>query len=352
MVTSYFDQYAIILGAGASCGAAVGQSAPPLDAEFLAVAQRVMGSGKKKRGDPDKMAWVALCGALKKAGIRKSEISTYRLELLSTYLEARANMPSLQHKVGSPADYEKALEELANVICRTLVRTNGTKACLLHRALFETVSPHCIVNFNYDLIADQTLQLMNSLSWAKNSYAGTSLYITPQTGKPYTRQVPDRRFRNSISYLKLHGSINWQAHERGRSFSLTVSEMPIANTLLQYSGPPPKPMVVPPVAAKMDIRSGSIRDLWKSAAASLRSAPGWIIWGYSFPTTDTVTQVLCRTALGKNKKPKPVIIINPDLSVGHRVKTILNNVRIKGQWNSVERFLFDAGEMEIVPPIE
>lgn len=347
MAARYFDEYAVILGAGASLGASVGQTTPPLDAEFLAVAHRVLFLGKRKKRDPDKSAWNRLCKALKTAGIRGFDPAEYRLEQLSTYLEARANMPSLQHKAGKPADYEKALEELAHVICRTLVKTNGTKPCPLHRALFDLVNPACVVTFNYDLIADQTLFSMNRLSWTRLSYAGTSLNISPPGGTPYTRQVPDKRPHNAIPYLKLHGSINWQSHKKRGGFSLTLSEMPGTRLELPYADPPTDPMVVPPVAAKVDIRSGAVRDLWKSAAASLRTAPGWIIWGYSFPPTDTVTQVLCRTALGKNTKPKPVIVINPDFEVSSRVKRLLNNVRIKNQWSSVERFLFDANKLRV-----
>lgn len=256
-------------------------------------------------------------------------------------------MPSLQSKAGKPADYEKALEELAQVICRTLIRTNGVNACALHKALFELVEPSCVVSFNYDLIADKTLQRMNKLSWTRRSYSGTSLFICPPNGSPYTRKKPDKRPHGSIQYLKLHGSINWQGHERGQNFSLSLSRIPGTDSDLPYSEPPDNPMVVPPVAAKMDIRSGAIRELWKSAAASLRKAPGWIIWGYSFPITDTVTQVLCRTALAKNRNPKPIIVINPDYLVASRVKNILNNVRVRNQWDSVERFLFDANKLKL-----
>lgn len=342
MASHYFDGYAVILGAGASFGASVGRTAPPLDGPFLAVARQVL-----KKNSADKKAWRKLVGSLEKAGIRDQDISNYRLEQLSTYLEARANMPSLQAKVGKPADYTKALEQLSQVICRTIEQTNGTKSCPIHRAVFDRVNPGCVITFNYDLIADQTLLAMDKLSWSKKEYAGSSLIIQPSSGKPYNSKKPKHRLPDAIRYLKLHGSINWQAHKKGDGFSLTLGGLPDTSKQFYYPGPPEDPMVVPPVAAKMQIRRGAIRELWSSASTALRTAPGWIIWGYSFPLTDTVTQVLCRTALAKHKKPKPIIVINPDMGVSERIRGVLQKVRVRNHWSSVERFLLDAEAIEI-----
>jgi hypothetical protein len=136
----------------------------------------------------------------------------------------------------------------------------------------------------------------------------------------------------------LHGSINWEAHTTGGGFSLLCSAKPDGS--LRYPGPPTNPLVVPPVAAKLDIRAGALRTSWTRAAKLLRDAPGWIVWGYSFPQTDTVTQVLCRTALARNKKPKRVVVINPDVGVGSRMNELLAKVRVES-WLSIERFLFD-----------
>src|SRR5262245_23728294 len=118
-------------------------------------------------------------------------------------------MPSLQAKVGRPADYAKALIALTDVICRTLWKSNGTKACRLHRMLFESINPKAVVSFNYDLIADQTLVAMRRLAWHREEYAGGGLKIRQIENKGYTRARPVRKMPKAVPLLKLHGSMNW-----------------------------------------------------------------------------------------------------------------------------------------------
>ena len=335
-------RFAIILGAGASHGALGTKKRPPLDTDFLATARRVL--CKSGRRDLGAVAWGDLREALEAAGLRESDVIKGRLEHLSTYLEARVNMPGIQHGAGRPADYAKALTALLRVICFTLVRTGGTEACPLHRALFELVEPSCVLTFNYDLIADQSIQALNRLSWYGKSYCGSSISVNAATQKRYLRPPPIKRLRNVIPLMKLHGSIHWQAHKRGGGFNLWLDEIPDASLI--YSTPPDRPLVVPPVAAKMTIQKGSLRRFWSQAAKHLREAPGWIIWGYSFPKTDTVTHMLCREALTSNRRPKPVIVINPDPGVAENVKASLRKIRVL-HWVSVERFLLDHHKLKL-----
>src|SRR5579884_2108894 len=105
-----FSGFAVILGAGASAGAVVGSHAPPLDSNFLSVArQRLF---RKGPGDHDTAAWNTFRRKLRTAGLAATAVQRWRLEQLSTYLEARSNMPSLQAKAGRPADYSQALAAL------------------------------------------------------------------------------------------------------------------------------------------------------------------------------------------------------------------------------------------------
>jgi hypothetical protein len=335
--------YAILLGAGASRGASVGSHSPPLDAEFLDVARRLLSRPGKPNADT--RAWGNLVKKLRSAGLDAKGIGKWRLEQLSTYLEARTNMPFLQHSAGRPADYSAALAALNQTVCRTLERSNGTRSCSLHKKLFELTQPSCVVSFNYDLIADQSLLDLGLLAWQKPRYGGRSIRIRHSGRDEYTRPRPRAIYgQEETPLLKLHGSINWSAHRKGGGFSLLTRSLPNAD--LGYPGPPDKPLIVPPVAAKIDIQKGALRDLWKEAARALRQARGWIIWGYSFPETDTVTQVLCRTALAKNRKAKPVVVVNPDSAVAERVSTTLQKVNVRS-WPSMERFLFDHDALRL-----
>jgi hypothetical protein len=171
-------------------------------------------------------------------------------------------MPSLQTAAGRPADYSGALTALTEIICRTLYATGGTQACPLHKKMFEFIDPHCIVTFNYDLIADQTLVKLRRLAWHRREYCGSSLFITSASGKKYLRQRPTFKLRGTIPLFKLHGSMNWQSTKNRKGHYLSVGGMPSIHHEIMYDGPPRVPMIVPPIAAKTDIRGGHLRKLW------------------------------------------------------------------------------------------
>jgi len=302
--------------------------------------------GRGRKHKDDSRIWQAFVRALRLAGAKQKASVDWRLEDLATYLEARANMPSLQHSRGRPAKYADALTALAAVVCRTLRKTNGAKRCGLHEALIDFVAPSCVVTFNYDLIVDSTLMSMGKLAWSAKEYAGKTILLPDSRNRLVRRAKPRvKKHPGTIPLLKLHGSINWERHEKGGGFSLVLDEIPSDNAL-QCSLCPERALVVPPVASKTQIRETGLLALWKEASWLLRKAKGWVLWGYSFPRTDTVTQVLLGTALAKNRRPKPVVVINPDSDAGVRVQTQLQKVSVQ-RWSSVERFLFDHGRLAL-----
>jgi len=335
-VASY-KNFVIVLGAGASFGSKVGDVTPPLDAEFLKKARQLFGSSKGHSNEIE--AWRTFRDALKRAKFEMKIAVQNRLEELSTFLEAKANMNYLQHHQGRPRDYRNALESLIKVICYTLLRCNGVKECSLHRALFELIEPRTIITFNYDLIADQTLLAMDKFNWTSPKYANAQTMLIDKVRRP----VPRRRPHKQIRLLKLHGSINWHRNERGSRFSLVGDAVPDEWDLF-FSAPSSTPLIVPPLAAKLEIQNSSLRALWSCALADLRDARGWLFWGYSFPETDTITRVLCRTALERQRKYKPVIVINPDQQVARRITSALGKIKVV-QWPSVELFLLDHGRL-------
>jgi len=339
-----FKGYAVLLGAGASFGAKVGDATPPLDGDFLSVAQKTLGTMPDH--SRERHAWESFTKALDQAGMPIGEVVNDRLEHLSTYLEARVRMSHLQGKRGRPRAYKQVLEELKKVVCEVLAARGGTRACTLHRKLFEWVTPSSVITFNYDLIADATLVEMGQLNWTAARYAGSKqVRLAMKGGRHRTVRLPRPRNRGCIPFLKLHGSIHWESMKKGKKHCLAgLEELPSRS--LKYSRPPAWPMVVPPVAAKMEIADGALKKLWSEALSDLKSAPGWIIWGYSFPKTDTVTQVLCRAAMSMGVARKLVVVINPDASVADRVASSLGLKAVSvWRWPSIERFLYDGGRM-------
>jgi hypothetical protein len=133
---------------------------------------------------------------------------------------------------------------------------------------------------------------------------------------------------------------------RGDGFRLSGCRLPENDRQpFNYLRVPTNPYIIPPVAAKIEIKQAQLRLRWGQAVRHLHDAPGWIMWGYSFPPTDTISQVLFRTALARNRKPKPVIVINPDASVANRVVEVCRKVTVK-HYSSIERFLMDEDVLD------
>jgi hypothetical protein len=145
--------------------------------------------------------------------------------------------------------------------------------------------------------------------------------------------------------MKLHGSIHWERMDRKDGYRLGGARLPDAKRkTFKVSWIPDDPFLIPPVASKIEIKQGALREHWNSALDYLHEAPAWIIWGYSFPQTDTISQVLFKTALARNKKPKPVVVVNPDSSAAHRVVEVCRKVRIEHH-ATMEAMLLDWGKL-------
>jgi hypothetical protein len=342
-----FRNAVIVLGAGASKGARVtGRRTPPLDAEFLTSAADHF-RGKHARGrDREKVkAWNEFKSHLNGAGLRFDEIKIWRLEQLSTFLEARASLKGLQLSRGRPRDFAEALEALKVLICYVLQFAGGTRSCELHKKLFDVVKPSAVISFNYDLIADQSMLEAGLLDWKAVAYRGATHISVPNNGRVIYRRIQTGVASGNVPLLKLHGSINWEKQRRGDGFRLAGCELPENNDrIFRYSRVPARPYIVPPVAAKMEITQAKLRRHWRSAIKLLHEAPAWIIWGYSFPVTDTISHVLFRTALSRNRKKKPVLVINPDTFAATRVTDICRKVKVE-HYPSIERFLLDNNSL-------
>ena len=114
---------------------------------------------------------------------------------------------------------------------------------------------------------------------------------------------------------------------------------------MEYAKPPKTPLIVPPVAAKMQI--ADLGPLWTAAHKELKASSTWVIWGYSFPQTDTITSVLLKTCVKDTRgKKKKVIIINPDSTVSERVKVLLGKVNVE-HYGSATDFLLKVSRLQV-----
>lgn len=296
----------IILGAGASRGARVtGGRTPPLDTEFLERATAYFHRKWARGSQRDAVsAWRSFETHLRRAGLSVKEVRRWRLEQLSTFLEARASLRGVQLGPGRPVDFARALDALKLIICHVLRADGGTRSCELHRELFRLVEPSAIVSFNYDLIADQSMLELDLLNWRSRSYRGAVHADVPRNASSAYVQVVTPTRRGGTPLLKLHGSMHWARLQRGDGYRLSGCQLPgIGSRLFRYERVPPNPYIVPPVAAKIQIAEEALRERWRLGVDLLYKAPLWILWGYSFPGTDTISHVLFRTALVRNRRP-------------------------------------------------
>ena len=236
----------------------------------------------------------------------------------------------------------QALESLKIVACHVLDVEGGTKSCELHKKLFDVVKPTAVITFNYDLIADQSLLALGKLNWHSAEYrCATHAAIPTNSGRDAYKRLWARHEPDAIPFLKLHGSMHYEKLKKGSGFRLSGTELPNKTVLtFRYLKVPSSPYLIPPVAAKIEIRQRELRDRWYSAVDYLHKAPVWIIWGYSFPITDTISQVLFKTALSRNRKSKPVIVVDPDASVPKRIIEVCRKVNVR-HYSSMERLLMD-----------
>jgi hypothetical protein len=261
-------------------------------------------------------------------------------------LEARSHLKGLQLGQGRPREHARALELLKIVVCHVLQLEGGTKTCELHKRLFAEVDPTAVISFNYDLIADQSLLALNKLNWHGADYkCATHALVPSDNGRISYKLIRRQADRDRVPLLKLHGSIHYEQLRRGTGFRLSGVQLPSGATpTFTYEKVPKVPYLIPPVASKIEIKQQELRDRWYAALDHLHDAPLWIVWGYSFPQTDTISQVLFRTALARNRKKKPVLIVNPDSLVARRVEDVCVKVRTE-HYASMERLLFELGAM-------
>lgn len=342
----------VILGAGASKGALIkGDKTPPLDSDFLSTAERIF-QGRRASGINRAMvsSWKNFKRQLNRAGLHFTEVKSWRLEQLSTYLEARTNLPSLQLYQGKPREYRDALDSLKNMVGHVLMATGGVEPCTLHEMLFRSIQPNAVISFNYDIIADQTLLKIKKLNWKIKNYRGARFarIVDAEGEAAYYEPIYSESMKGAIPLVKLHGSMHWENLNRGDGYRLSGVALPDAelNTFKVFEVPS-VPYIIPPVAAKMEVKNGPLKEYWQSAVDWLYEADAWIIWGYSFPQTDTITQVLFRTALSRHRNAKkPVYVINPDYAVRQRVIDVCRKVEVK-QYTSIERFLIELDALYV-----
>lgn len=326
-----------VLGAGASahCGT-------PLMNNFLEVAEDLWRRGEVKEVAEHFEKVFDAIGYLQ--GIQsKAKLDTYNIETIYAAFEMGKLLDSLpgieEMSLMKGCEPSVLMEELISsikkVIAYTLEQTTrlpsgGTPEAPqsyfefagIINSLIGGEKDCSIITFNYDLGLD---------------YALYKRRILPD----YSLGDIDLRGR-SVTYLKLHGSVNWGKCKKCekiipcREFDKTIylrvkdySIIPIISklkTLKCKCGEPLEedPFIVPPTWNKTAYHT-EIGQVWKRAASALKDAEHIFVLGYSLPSTDLFFHYLFALGVDMRTTLKGFYVYNTDPEVKGRFENLLGS---------------------------
>jgi len=202
----------------------------------------------------------------------------------------------------------------------------------LERIFKNLNPPDTIISFNWDTLADATLDYLG------NSQFKNYLKIMSEDS------VKISSYKNLGLFLKLHGSVNWLFCENNNCADHNKIRLPISDKrhpLLNVSldnfdkcrkcNQRLKHLIVPPISNKMIIHKNSfIHKLWLIAREKLASASKIVFVGYSFPTTDFYVEWLFRQIYFLVGGEHEIIVVNPEMKrrnseVSKRYRNIFRN---------------------------
>jgi hypothetical protein len=326
----------VVLGAGATRGAEFVKTAkgaePPLDRDFFTQAQRL--STKK----PAKLVDQLIEDVVTTFGNNFS----LTMEGYLTRLEQMSHVLNDYKFRGRPPTnkFLRMRAHFLQVLAALMDEAVGRNPnCAFHTRLVERLSAaDTILSLNYDWLIDLTLKRHGHKKWnPKKGYgvpvysngprgAGTKYWAcSDDSGKPdYSA--------NSITLLKLHGSLNWFPVPPDRNPPMLALRKrwwhQNGNLTFEIAAP----------EWNKPTRSGIDVPVWRRARKSLKSAKGIVFIGYSLPETDLPIQAL----LTVESSPTPVallVIVNPNQSSRNRIRATLGK-RIDGKTRvlSFDRF--------------
>jgi len=144
------------------------------------------------------------------------------------------------------------------------------------------VRPSLVITFNYDLLLERLLSNTTSKSWSVDYIIRLNHYLNnyyPDPKKPNSR---------NISYLKLHGSLNWFTAPGAPRIDLShvfqVDDHDPSMNLIHHKD---IPVYIPMAFSKSQFLEGSLYNvLWNIARRYLEECEEIVFIGYGFPQSD------------------------------------------------------------------
>jgi len=229
----------------------------------------------------------------------------------------------------------------------------------MDKIISRGVGNFSVLTTNYDLIIEYLCNYVGNhkVYYPINDYIPKSVnesttgnYLTENRGSP------------SLSYCKLHGSVNYfeasndpgkiyinseLGGKRGKSGikdklpSVTALDSAIYILKTQSLFP----AIIPPTYAKLEKRVW-LQDIWSAALKSLINSNKWIFIGYSFPPTDGHMKSLINLALMEKTTSPSIVLVSPDSSVIENYE-IFTEQNFRFYEKSFSRFVEEDFENEI-----
>jgi len=342
----------IIVGAGATVAAAPNRSkknTPPLDLTFFKQAEAAGSEGLE--------------------GIRRYMKENHGIDILilGVSLEDVFNRIFTDIYIRESDDPPiKAMWDLLQLYNRSIAQTtnelldnsrDGVYGLITKLLNYEDELEVVFITYNQDIMIEKALAKLKEVKSYSNriKFSLSECYCMNfstfrSLGRSKSKLPNDDG--NSISILKLHGSLNWvysveKAKERniilrqpkGDIICLTPKDIFVNLQKRKYGGTDQYyiPIIVPPVSEKTLRYSSILKDIRKLSGDHLRDAERIIVFGYSFPEADIMARNMISQAINTNNSIKDFIIIDIDPSVCTRIARHSNLPSFK-YYKSVKRF--------------
>lgn len=308
----------------------------PVDSDFFKIAKKVISSAINRRLESDQIFSVSLDSLLRYLTdnygnfldddiLSVLDTPGLSLEKVMTDIAIRGILfEKPQFRFGweysSESKSARLMATFVELISRILEETLKGPTCENHKALADLMSSEdVILSYNYDLLMDNALREKGKLS--DEGYK-LSFYRVYDEESEWAR--PDYSDQ-SVSLLKLHGSLNWirckicdsmlllRNKKVGTWYTTAPTKCPKCGgrTDFQFLPETMQRIIVPPLLAK-DYTEPAINYLWFEAAKAFNNINEIIVIGYSFPPTDFASESLLMSGLGYRRKNIQVTVVNPD----------------------------------------
>jgi hypothetical protein len=336
-------QTVFILGAGASK-----QGGAPLMMEFLDAADLAFKAGRVAAADKEHFERVFRgVGKLQQVQSKQGSLDLVNIESVFGAFEMARTLGKL------PGFDVKEIDLLLPSMVRLIVRTlelnlafrrghNETEILpptpyddfveLLQQLKAKAKPPHtvAVLTFNYDAALDWAI----TREWLMRGGRSKAVFYGLEGGS-----APPE----SITLLKLHGSVNWFACDGAGTHDEHVAEWPISEALqhanqsrgvhawdvlysMDFSAfkdhSVSAPLIVPPTWSKGEYYR-QLGKVWSHAAQELGEAENIIVIGYSLPRSDSFFPLLFGLGTVGDQPLRRFWVFDPDEKVGDRFREML-----------------------------